>query len=99
MKYYISGAISNVDNYQSFFNIAENFLKREGHSVVNPCRISEEVQSRIENPTYEDYMRADILALLKCDAIYMLKGWKNSYGAKIEHAVAEACGLVITYEV
>ena len=34
----------------------------------------------------------------KCDAIYMLRGWKRSKGAKAEHAVAEWCGKEVLFE-
>ena len=37
-------------------------------------------------------MRADLRALLGCDAVYMLPGWRGSRGATVEHAVAGACG-------
>ena len=33
-----------------------------------------------------------------CDAIYMLKGWENSKGAKAERAVAEWCGKKVLFE-
>jgi len=43
-------------------------------------------------------MRADIRALLECDAIYMLRGWEQSAGARCEHLVAAMCGIEIMYE-
>jgi len=39
------------------------------------------------------HMRADLRALLDCDAIYMLPGWRESRGATVECAVAFACGI------
>ena len=43
------------------------------------------------------YMRTDLLALLSCDAIHMLPGWRESKGATVEHAVAVACGMPVTF--
>ena len=40
----------------------------------------------------------DISHLLKCDAIYLLKGWEKSYGAKAELAAAEWLGLTVFYQ-
>lgn len=37
-------------------------------------------------------------ALLDCDAIYMLPGWRESRGATTEHAVSVACGMRIYTE-
>ena len=36
--------------------------------------------------------------LIDCDAIYMLRGWENSKGARAEHAVAAWIGLEIKYQ-
>lgn len=41
------------------------------------------------------YMRTDIAALLDCDAIYLLPGWRRSKGAAVELAVATACGMEV----
>ena len=36
--------------------------------------------------------------LIICDAIYMLRGWEQSKGARAEHAVAVWIGLDIMYQ-
>ena len=43
-------------------------------------------------------MDADLAAVRSCDAIYLLKGWENSRGAKKELAEAIMCGLEIMQE-
>ncbi|MBR1787658.1 MAG: DUF4406 domain-containing protein [Bacteroidaceae bacterium] len=40
----------------------------------------------------------DITRLCGCDAIYMLKDWRDSPDARAEHAFAKAIGLKILYE-
>ena len=43
-------------------------------------------------------MSADLAAVRSCDAIYLLRGWETSRGAKKELAEAIAHGLQITQE-
>lgn len=44
-------------------------------------------------------MGHDIKLLCDCDAIYMLNGWRESAGAKIEHKLARDLGIEIIYEI
>ena len=43
-------------------------------------------------------MDADLAAVRSCDAIYLLKGWESSRGAKKELAEAMAHGLKVMQE-
>ena len=60
--------------------------------VVNP------VNFNVEGLTWEDYIKVDLAMLEICDAIYMLKDWVDSKGAKIEFDHADALGKTILYE-
>jgi hypothetical protein len=40
----------------------------------------------------------DLAYLPQCDAIFMLRGWEESAGAKREYARARELGLQVTYE-
>lgn len=95
MKIYISGRIKDNEHYVKQFAAAEARLKARDPlgTVVNPVTIA-----HVENATYADFMRADLAALLECDAIYMLNGWEWSVGARLEHHVAALCGIQIRYE-
>ncbi|WP_448826943.1 DUF4406 domain-containing protein [Capnocytophaga bilenii] len=44
-------------------------------------------------------MVKDIVDLLQCKAIYMLQGWQESKGARIEHYIATEIGMPIMYEI
>jgi hypothetical protein len=94
MKIYVSGRIKDYPGHLEHFATASRRLRNRLYQVVNPC----EVDPQKENPTYEDFMRADIRELIECDAIYMLEGWERSVGARCEFHVAVLCGLEIQYE-
>ncbi len=48
---------------------------------------------------HADWMELDLYWLEKCDAIYMLPGWRNSKGAQQEYTMARALGKTIMGEV
>lgn len=101
MKYiYISGKITGNPDWKKNFKAAEEKLTAESKNnfIINPETIGYEVEKRINNPSYKDYMQADIRLLIICDAIYMLSNWRESKGAKVEHSIAEALGMEIIYE-
>ena len=101
MKFiYISGKITDNPEWRTQFKAAEERLKAENSNnfIINPEAIGDEVEKQIKYPSYKDYMQADIRLLIVCNAIYMLSNWKDSPGAKLEHAIAEALDLEIIYE-
>lgn len=107
MKIYIAGPMrGHVGfNFPAFFEAASS-LRICSHEVVNPADwdmqrgfnpySTLEDQPHMSEPfDYAQTMKEDLRALLNCDAIYMLKGWKKSEGASLEHQVALTCGLEI----
>lgn len=92
---YISGPITKDENYKAKFEAAEKFLTSIAAygGVVNPCKLAHD-----NSLTWKDYMVVDIYSLLECDAIYMLKGWRKSKGAKLERQIAKGLGLRIIYQ-
>lgn len=90
-KIYISGKITDNANYKADFEAAESALKIAGFHPVNPAE-----EHLPDGATWADYMRHDIKLLCDCDAIYMLNGWRESAGAKIEHKLARDLGIEIT---
>lgn len=93
-KIYISGKITDNENYKTDFEAAELALKIAGYQPVNPVE-----EHLPDGATWADYMRHDIKLLCDCDAIYMLNGWRESAGAKIEHKLARDLGIEIIYEI
>lgn len=91
---FISGPITKVlrTNYKQRFKQAEELLTKKGFIVVNPS---------FQNVgfTYEDYIIMGINMLARCNAIYMLKGWETSEGARLEYRYAKITGKTIYFEI
>lgn len=91
-RVYIAGPMTGIEgfNYAEFNRVAKG-LRALGYHVENPA----------ENPepacgSWAGYMRMAIAQLVQCDEIHMLRGWRQSRGAVIEHRLAFDLGLVIS---
>lgn len=96
-KIYISGKISGLETEHAIqlFEAAEqkiavNFPEAK---TVNPFKIEHN-----HDLSWENYMRFDLIAMLTCDSIYMLKNWKDSKGATIEYNLAVALNFNVLFE-
>ena len=96
MKIYISGKISGTDltETRKRFAAVAKAMKRIGVEPVNPLE-----NGLTEHDSWEAHMLKDIADLLHCNAIYMLQGWEESKGARIEHYIATKKRMPIMYEV
>lgn len=95
MRIYISGPITGTTDYKERFAAAEEKLEANGYEVVNPVKLAEALPGTL---THREHMKIDLAALVVCDAIYMLKGWRDSNGAKAEMRKANYNGRKILYE-
>lgn len=95
IRIYISGAIEHHDicERKLAFMEAENKINSMGMVPVNPFK-----NGLDEGAHWREHMRKDIQMLLECDYIYLLDGWEQSKGAKLEFDVASSCGLKVLYE-
>lgn len=103
MKLYIAGPMSGYAefNFPAFFRVADHY-KEQGWVVFNPAAkdTEDDVQKDDSYKTGDDQqlMKSgwdfreaylwDVTKVIESDAIYMLKGWERSAGARGEHAVA-----------
>lgn len=90
-KIYISGSISQNENYKQQFTDKQKELEEQGYIVLSPLFISCELE-------WKEYMKIDLVMIDVCDAVYMMKDWKTSRGAKIEECYAGMRGKEIIYE-
>lgn len=87
MKIYVSGPMTGKPDFNwPAFATASSLVISHGHDPVLPVPY-------VEGKKYEDYLRDDLALLLTCDGIYMLEGWRESNGARLEHMIALACGI------
>jgi len=90
MRYivYIAGAISSPDAATLLqnihrFSVVENAMIRDGFAPINPA--SDATSVGLGGVTYEMVLERDRALIERCDAVYFMKGWKDSPGAKSEH--------------
>ena len=91
MKVYLSGKITGDSNYRQKFNTMTEELLSYGYVVFNPAVLPDGFE-------YSDYMALDLLILSRCDAIFLLRDWKNSPGARLEYKEAKRLGLQVLTE-
>lgn len=94
MKIYISLPITGRDmgDVAAETAKAEDAVRRAGHTPVSPLAL--------EHRDPEDYpavMGTDITALLVCDAVMFMPGWRDSRGCRLEHAAAYIYGKITMY--
>lgn len=75
------------------FHEAHWECRMAGYDVCNPLLLPHN-----HDKSWKNYMREDLFALKLCDAIYMLKGWEESRGARIEHWFAKRYGKQVIYQ-
>lgn len=95
-KVYISGKISDLPYREAYadFERAESIVSSMGNCIpVNPMKLE-----HMHDKNWESYMADDIRELLKCHAIYLMRNWGESRGARCEYAIAKELGMVIMFE-
>ena len=95
---YIAGQITglHIEIAKQKFLAAFIFLQTETSfkkAIINPMYLTHN-----HDKTWESYMKESIGAMMFCDTLYMLDNWKQSKGAKIEHALAKKLKMNIIYQ-
>lgn len=111
---YVAGPMRGYEDYNyPAFDDRAKMLEDAGWSVVNPAKLDKEQGKPMSDPlsfapdtNYEDHefmrsaLKRDMVAICdECTAIYMMRDWEKSRGAKAEWHLAKAMGLDIHYEV
>ena len=98
----------------SRFRAGVMHCQRLGYETFNPCseawqhelrrgyeRDREMNQGHLTRPfpPFYDYcLLRDMMVIATCEAIYMMRGWRRSPGARAEHEYAKATGIKILYQ-
>lgn len=99
-KIYLSGKITGTSDYESRFAEAQKKMEEKGYEVLNPVKCGKWLERQLapQAPTWIQYMKQAISAMMKADCIYMLKGYKDSKGARVELFLAKILQYKIFYE-
>jgi hypothetical protein len=98
MIYYISGKISDTTLQREKENIAKftemaAILIDQGYEVHNPADFT------IDEFSWEEYLARDLKWISdNKPTLYMLQGWEDSLGARLEFEFARLLNLEIQYE-
>jgi hypothetical protein len=88
---YIAGKITGLDNYKENFELGERDLIERGFKPMTSVRLNAGFE-------HEEYMHICYAMVDVCDNIYMLRDWKDSKGAILEHKYAIKNQKNIIYE-
>ena len=90
---YIAGPMTGHENFNrpAFFE-AEAYLRGQGYQEIYNPAIARQTLS------YKMLIDLGLKALKGCNTIYMLTGWYQSRGARLEHLYALTVGLEIIYQ-
>ena len=94
MKIYISGKITGTTDYIQRFESAEKALSKY-YTVINPAKVNAQLP---KETIWEEYMKMSMCMLEMCNAIYMLKSWEDSKGARLEYNYAVENNYKIIFE-
>ena len=106
---YVAGPMTGKPefNFPAFFAV-EARLQADGWHVFNPARNDLEHgvcvtgttgdPKEIPNFSLREALKWDMQRICEADAIFMLKGWEHSSGARAEHTLAGALRLTVVYE-
>ena len=107
---YISGPMTGLPGFNfPAFDKAAVTLAADGWVPLNPAELERQEHPARDYSQYdgrtlppgfclETTAYRDLEAVRKCDAIFMLKGWEKSKGARAEKALAEWLGKQVMYE-
>ncbi len=112
-RVYIAGKMRGVELFNfPAFDAAKELLSEQGWDVVSPADLDRDAgfdpstlpgdhdwnDIEIEGFSLSEAVNRDLVALQTCDAIYLLRGWETSLGAKAEKALAEWIGVTVLYQ-
>lgn len=96
---YIAGPMAGIEhNNVEAFDTAARKLSSEGWFVINPADFDQVFGCNPEGKLLAAVCESERAAIPHLDAIYLLKGWQNSKGARRELFVALEHNLMVFVE-
>ena len=91
---YLSGKITDNENYKKDFACAENFLLQMGYIVLNPTQLEDITEGLSQQKLMKIFYQLVDIA----DIIFMVSGWQKSKGANAELSYAKSLGKKVMYQ-
>jgi hypothetical protein len=86
-KVYLAGPMRGYEDYNyPAFHMAAAQLREIGYEVLNPAEFFDGDQSL----PVEQYLKYDVEQVCTVDAMFVLPGWQESHGARLEVSIARA---------
>ena len=97
MIVYLSGPMKGYpDSNFPAFHATAAALRSKGIEVVNPAEINPQGDEN-DADFYHQCLRADLKAMMDCEAIALMRGWEASNGANLELHVAHRVGMRVLF--
>lgn len=104
MRIYLCGPMSGYPQFNfPRFRLFAKMLRALGQEVISPAELDEK-EDKFDgngdhpNPDYSHFMSRDLPLVATANAIFMMKGWEKSRGARAEVACAIACKNLLVEE-
>ncbi|EEZ5178118.1 DUF4406 domain-containing protein [Escherichia coli] len=92
VRVYIAGPMTGYEDFnRPAFHAAGKALSQEGHTVLNPAVLPDGLMQA-------QYMDICMAMIRSVDAVYLLKNWYQSAGARAELALAEKLGCAVIFQ-
>lgn len=96
---YIAGPMAGLpDNNFPAFAAAEEWLEAQGWKPINPAKFNAVFGDTPTGKLLDAVCESERAAIPFLDAIYLLKGWQKSKGARRELEVALKYNLIVLVE-
>lgn len=94
-KIYIAGKVTGlpITECTMNFGLAQKQIENLGHEAVNPLAVVNDWKC-----PWEKAMKLCIVALMDCDAIFVLDNYINSSGAMMELHLAKRLNIPVYFE-
>jgi hypothetical protein len=94
-KCYIAGKIGDLPEeiYKANFEKAKNHVVQLGLIPISPIDLPHD-----HDKSWRSYMIEDLTTMMQCSFVYVMDGWLESKGARIEIELARKLQIKILYQ-